>query len=341
MRLTKIKNTVKYLLWKGKSIRLNFLTVSPSFARINYSLFNSSFKHEQHKTLAGIAKNISDKGNIGNLRRNIHRLEKGLISIPPKPVFAEGYIRETVHAFLNSEAREIEIPTYEWAYGILHKYFDFVDETPKIKEAKELFNKHKESVNLSNFPTPYKSSKRVKSSIGYDEFHKLNLQRRSVRYYKDIPVPRKDVEKAIETALLAPSACNRQPFTFRIIDSPDLLREAVKLPIGATTFSDNIKMMIFVIGDLSNYFDERDKHLIYIDSSLSTMGFVLALETLGLSSCIINWSDIKENNLKLNKFLQLKKWEQCVLTLSVGYASDEGGIPCSNKKSINSVIKYN
>ncbi len=310
------------------------------FPSIYYFLNKGGFQDEQYRVLSGIVKNRTNSWNLGNFRRAIHRIEKGLITEPAKSVFAESYILSTVLTFKKLINAGSEKETLIWASGILTQYFNTVEKTEVVKKAFEEFNKVKGFKN-EILPETYFAGNRKTTNINIDDFLELNRQRRSVRYYQNKTVPRNLVESAINVALQAPSACNRQPFSYRIIDDPELLNIATKLPAGAITFSENIPMIIFVIGDLSNYFDERDKHLIYIDSALASMNFILSLEVLGLSSCIINWSDIPSKNKKLKSFLNLSDWEQCTMAISVGYALPECGIPSSIKKDIKSVIKYN
>ena len=53
--------------------------------------------------------------------------------------------------------------------------------------------------------------------------------RRSIRKFKtDAPVPQEDIEKMLEAAMMAPSACNTRPWEFFVVESPavkDRLRE--------------------------------------------------------------------------------------------------------------------
>ncbi|MEL7585558.1 MAG: nitroreductase family protein [Prolixibacteraceae bacterium] len=331
--LTKYKIRTKLFLNK-------FALRSPRLSSFYYSFFSDGFHQEHYAVISGIYKNKTEAANIGNFRRSIHRIEKGLITSPSKAVFAESYIVETVLALKNLMQKPIDIPTVDWATGILQQYFNTVQKTEITTKANAVFQELRRD-KTSVLPATYLSFTRTKSNISYEDFLQLNKQRRSVRYYQDKPVPRNLVEDAIKAALQAPSACNRQPFSYHIIDDPVRVQQAALLPIGTQSFSANIRMMIFLIGDLSNYFDERDKHLIYIDGALSAESFILALETLGLSSCIINWSDIPVNNTGLKKFLKLNDWERCVLSISVGYADPNGGIPSSVKKDIKTVVRYN
>ncbi|WP_439583476.1 nitroreductase family protein [Dyadobacter bucti] len=309
---------------------------------VTFMLVVVKFRDEVIASFHGLKKYQLNEssGNVSTLRRNIHRIEKGLITMPAKNYFAESFILETVEQYKKLIQNPVDIDSNDWATSILKQYFDTVQRTPIISKAEQIFISVNPTLQVMKYST-YPADTRQSSSITYDDFLNLNIRRRSVRYYLNTPVPREDVQKAVKIALQAPSACNRQPFTFRIIDDPALMKQAALMPAGTKTFADAIPMMIFIIGDLSNYFDIRDKHLIYIDGSLAAMNFVLALETMGLSSCMINWADLPQKNRSLQKFLNLTNWERCVMAISVGYADPQGGIPSSVKKNVQDVIKYN
>ena len=177
------------------------------------------------------------------------------------------------------------------------------------------------------------------SSITYEEFFKLNLRRRSVRWYKDQFISEKLILKALKVAKLSPSACNRQPFKFLFFNKKSDVGEISSIPMGTSGYSYNIPSIVVVVGDLSSYFSERDRHVIYIDASLAAMTFMLTLETMGLSSCPINWPDIEKLERKMKKKLSLKSYERPVMLISVGYADERGIIPYSCKKNENNLIK--
>ena len=92
---------------------------------------------------------------------------------------------------------------------------------------------------------------------------------------------------------------------------------------------------------LDAYFDERDRHVIYIDASLAAMTFMLALETLGLSSCPINWQDVAEFESKIRNILQLKTIERPVMLISCGYPDKDAKVPFSEKKDLDEIRSYN
>jgi nitroreductase len=329
--LTSTKKKIITLLKTSKSTSfLYYLLVSIKSGDENSAVFSGLKEYQKNE----------EEGNLSTLRRNIHRIEKGLITTPPKKYFAESFILETVKNLEKLIKNPKEEETNIWAIDILTQYFDTVEKTDKIREAHECYlNIAVDNINKKY--STYVAEGRKEHSVSYEDLLLLNKHRRSVRYYNKQTVPRILVEQAVSVALQSPSACNRQPFMFRIIDDPNLLSHATSLPIGTKSFASEIPMLVFVIGDLSNYFDTRDKHLIYIDGALAAMNFVLALETLELSSCMINWADLPDRNKALKQFLNLNPWERCVMAISVGYANPQGGIPSSAKKEVKNVIKYN
>ena len=76
---------------------------SKHYSALYYSLFSRAFRREMHAVLHGsrVHQLQSQSQRTGEylLRRNIHRLEKGLLMRPPRKVFALDYIEETVKCF--------------------------------------------------------------------------------------------------------------------------------------------------------------------------------------------------------------------------------------------------
>ena len=108
---------------------------------------------------------------------------------------------------------------------------------------------------------------------------------------------------------------------------------------GTAGFAENLPAIIVIVGDLSAYPFPKDRHLIYIDGSLAAMQLMLALETLGLSSCSINWPDVSSAERKIRKIIDLKDYERIVMLMAVGYADPEGGIPFSQKKINGQILE--
>lgn len=320
-----------------------------------YYFFNGEFTNEKFAVLKGRAAYHESLLEIGSscslLRRNIHRLEKGLIMKPRRSIFAEGFIQETIDCYKNAiKSQELEVKEKKWATDVLDEYFNVIGSSEVIDKAKYMYllirtDIPKEIRLESDFPSidngfkPYLYNDLSPSIIDFDDLKKLFIKRRSVRWYKDKPVPLELVQKAANIASFAPSACNRQPYRFFFCNDSEKTTKIANCAMGTVGFADNLPAIIAVIGDLSAYPADRDRHVIYIDGSLATMQLMLALETLGLSTCPINWPEINTNERAIRKVIKLKDYERVVMLLAVGYADMKGGIPYSQKKENNLVLK--
>jgi nitroreductase len=316
-----------------------------------YYCFDRGFENEHSSVLAGRRRyfqsmyNGSSLGHVYRLRRNIHRIEKGIIARPRREVFAREYIDHTVESLLMlapDSALSAANPLCQWATSVLQEYFASVSEglDTKIDASRTRFNEYLQNLNDDGAKKPYR---RDLSPLGLTitDLEELAIRRRSVRWYEDRPVPREIIDKAVEIAGYSPSACNRQPFEFRIFDDPALVKKLAELPMGTRGFNHQFPVFIVIVGKLYAYPYNRDRHVIYIDASLAAMAMQFALEVQGVSTCSINWPDIPERERKMAEALNLAKDERVVMCMSAGYPDSDGMVPYSQKKHINELRSYN
>lgn len=320
-----------------KLIAYRGFSANRKLSALYYFLFSSEFSRECQAVLKGKVKYYEthqdfDMSSSALLRRNIHRVEKGLIMQPRRPVFANDYITETVYAY-SQMMTSVEFCDEEksWAHDVLSAYFDVVGDSLQIDKARKVFSDC-ESLVKKDY-VPYAHEDRAKAGICVDNLHTLFKQRRSTRWFCSKLVEKEKVDKAITLASLAPSACNRQPFNFFVAQDKSDAVEIAKMAAGTGGFAENIPQLIAVVGNLSSYPFERDRHLIYIDGALAAMQLMLAFETMGLSSCPINWPDIEFREKKIANKLKLESDQRVIMLIAVGYAQEKGMIPYSSKKT--------
>lgn len=330
-----LKKLYKKLLYRSRGVQLlHALLFSAGFRREIWSVFSGVRAHRtSEESLSGV---------VYKLRRNIHRLEKGLIMDPRRDVFALDYIEETVEAYLQMSASTCsDSSQMKWFQDVLQEYFSVTASHAIIDACRERFNGASGSEQGDEKSVPLQRSEFPKACVSYEDFYLLCRQRRSVRWYEDKQVPRELIDKALLAATQSPSACNRQPFEFRIFDDPKMVQRIAGIPGGTKGFTHQFPMIIVLVGKLSAYEYDRDRHLIYIDGSLAAMTFMFALETLGLSSCSINWSGVEPLEVEMDNVLGLESYERPVILISVGYAKQSGKIPYSHKKELGEIRKYN
>ncbi len=279
------------------------------------------------------------------LRRNTHRVEKGLIMKPRRPVFAEGFILETVHAF--NRARSTGTHSDEeltWAGDVLDEYFEVVSDTPVIRQARNVYytGARGDAVPAEGErrtkSKPYPRSESPASAISFEDLFGLFVRRRSVRWYLDKTVSAELLRSAVDAAAQAPSACNRQPFRFIVTTEPASASRIAQCAGGTAGFSHQFPAIVVVVGNLSAYPLERDRHLIYIDAALASMQLMLAAETLGLATCPINWPDVDEAEKRIRKILKLPLHERVIMLIAIGYGDPASGVPYSQKKRSDMLV---
>jgi nitroreductase len=332
-------------------LRLWRARFSAQFARLYYLLFSHAFDREMRAVAQGrtlyFRQLASSGGNQALLRRNVHRLEKGLIMRPFRTPFARDYVLETARAFaaLTAAHDAQYAEDLRWGADVLRSYFSAMGEQPGlIGEARLIFETALASGEMElrapGGQVPYARGE-AGTPIDYESFAALCRRRRSVRWYRDVPISRELVDRALDAAMQSPSACNRQSFAFRFFDDPAMVRAVAGIPAGTKGYGDSLPAIGVVIGRLRAYPEERDRHVIYIDGALAAMSFMLALETVGLSSCAINWPDVAVNDDRMRELLGLAPDERVVMLIGFGHADPQGLIPYSAKKPLAAVRQWN
>ncbi|MGO1943995.1 MAG: nitroreductase family protein [Ancrocorticia sp.] len=312
-----------------------------------------TFNREQYAVLSGrraYYKNMGQpRATHVELRRNVHRLEKGLIMEPRREVFAKDYILETVEFYRDATKPSEVGPTLDpaearWARDVLDAYFAAVEHTdPTITKALAVYNDSAMPLmeELDRRTSPYAHGEVGANPVSFDDLLALAKRRRSVRWFESKPVPRDLLDQAFRVAREAPTACNREPFEFLVFDDPEKAREIAGVPFGTGGYSEQLPVVIVVKGKLDSYFSPRDRHAPYVDASLASMQFILAAETLGLGTVVINWPDFEPLEAKMAKKLGLKPHERVLFLMGVGYPREDGKVPSSVKKSLSVLRTYN
>lgn len=323
--------------------------------RLAAHVFNTiqplSFNREAAAVARGSRNYYRNKGRDRlshvELRRNVHRIEKGLIMLPRRPIFAVDFISETIGFFAvaarqaDKAPESLDLDEVQWAHDVLEAYFEACTEPhPVVDAARKTFDElpwEKGSRGLA----PTTKAQRGEADITVEQFEELAAQRRSVRFFEQRPVPRTMIDRSLEIAAQSPTACNRMPYEFRIFDQPELVNKVAALPFGAAGYNHQIPALAVVVGKLDSYFSTRDRHAIYVDGSLAAMSFIYALETQGLSSSVINWPDFEPLEAKMQKLLGLDLSERVVMLIAFGYADPRTLVPYSQKKQLATFRSYN
>ena len=175
------------------------------------------------------------------------------------------------------------------------------------------------------------------------DFLRLVMSRQSDRAYdKEHSVEPEKLERILEAARLAPSACNAQPWKFVVVTDRELSRKVGKAAagLGMNKFAKDAPVHILIVEESANITSllggkVKDKHFPLIDVGIAASHIVLAAECEGLGSCILGWFDEKE----IKQLTGIPASKRLLLDIIVGYPLKEKRKKIRKVKE--KVISYN
>lgn len=161
----------------------------------------------------------------------------------------------------------------------------------------------------------------------YPQFLELVRTRFSCRKYLPAPVSDDLVKAVLETAQLAPSAKNLQPWTFIVVDSDSALRPLVNECYNREWFAA-APVCIVACGNHSEAW-HRDDGLdsTHIDVSIAVEHIALAAASLGLATCWVCNFDAG----KLAEGLVLPEEVEPLVLMPLGYPDDSMPVPVKKR----------
>jgi nitroreductase len=144
------------------------------------------------------------------------------------------------------------------------------------------------------------------------------MTRRSIRRYKDKKIPEKIITTLLKAAMNAPSAHNRQPWHFIVIDNHETM-------IKITEYHQYSKMLngashaIIVLGDT----DIQSTDFWIHDCSAATENLLIAANALGLGAV---WLGVHPSNNLIAETKKLFSIPESIIPLSIislGYPEEK------------------
>ena len=168
------------------------------------------------------------------------------------------------------------------------------------------------------------------------------LRRQSCRNFADTPVEHEKLLKCVEAGHLAPSACNSQPWSFVVVETPDIVSEVAKCgqQIGMNAFLSKAKAFIVVLEEHA-VLSPTIRHIMdsqYFakgDLGAATVQICLEAETQGLGTCIIGIYS-REG---ICKALDIPIEKQFAALIAVGYPADDK-IREKQRKPIDEITRF-
>ncbi len=109
------------------------------------------------------------------------------------------------------------------------------------------------------------------------------LTRVSVRYFTTEKPSEEQINLILRAGMAAPTAVNKQPWAFIVVDEPELLKEiGERLPNSRV--QNDAQVAIVVCGDMSKALEGEVRDFWIQDASAATENILLAVHALGLGA---------------------------------------------------------
>ena len=177
------------------------------------------------------------------------------------------------------------------------------------------------------------------------DFLELAAKRQSTRSYNDEPVEREKIERCLQSARIAPSACNCQPWKFVVVDEPELKNFVAKQTFGKLVsinrFAIEAPVLVLIVGERQKPFARfagivKKKPFAFFDIGIAAEHFCLQATEEGLGTCMLGWF----NEKTIAKRLGIPKNKRVELLITVGYAAKDE-IRQKQRKELDEIRSYN
>ncbi|MBO0643453.1 nitroreductase family protein [Pseudomonas stutzeri] len=202
---------------------------------------------------------------------------------------------------------------------------------------------------LLNFPIGADTSFTVGSeNITLEEFNdgvladpeKFFFSRRSLRDFNGVKIEQESVFRAIQLALRSPSVCNRQAWHVYHMTDEGAIATALSFQNGNRGFGTRVPSLLIITADLTAFDSGNERYQHWIDGGIFSMGLVLALHSLGIASCCLNWSVSPLTDMSFRKAVPIQRKHSVIMMLAIGYPEETNKVCCSPRRPVSEVYTH-
>lgn len=283
----------------------------------------------------------------GVVTMEYHRLEKGLTLPNPRPFFGTGTIAKLLT--LVRETRFTGVRARRHALESIDSYFNEHNARGFRPETGGELARYRAAAGAligsvgggrgQQAGIVRKTAEQIRGGAGAMDFEKFMADRHSIRDYSTRPVTEVEILNAVETAMRAPSVCNRQAWQCYFTSDQAVIEQALKCQNGNAGFRSRIPAVCIITSRMSYFVSSGERYQAWIDGGMFAMALVLALHGQSMGSCCLNWSVDWWQDRKLRKAVSIPDDETVIMMLSVGHLPEEFSVCVSPRRSAVDVLR--
>ena len=157
--------------------------------------------------------------------------------------------------------------------------------------------------------------------------------RASIRRYRARAIPEEELKTILDSARLAQSAGNRQPWEFVVVRDRGTLKALVRMA-GFQVFVGKVAAVIVCIANPNACGGVGTLSSFLVDSAIATENMALTAWELGIGSCWIG----AYSEIEVRKLLGVPNRLRIVSLMTLGYPDEEPG--SKKRKSLDEIVHY-
>lgn len=282
----------------------------------------------------------------------VHSVEKGLGLRNPQPGHSSKQVINLLNKMFGYIGRGYDVNRFAFSetFRIITAYVDFQKEFDVSKftaysEIERKYNKLCERLgeayvnnnrNTLCAGSHIVSNEELLLGTQYD-FDAFISSRHSIRMYEKRPIDSGTLQRIVELANKAPSACNRQPTEIYFSSKKEVVDKIDSLITGSNGFKGETPNYMVVTTDRSR-FHTVEQFQWYINGGIYLSFLTLAMHSLGIGSCIMQWKAFYKTEDELKKLLGIGKTEAIVAIVACGYYQGDARCIYAQRKPIGETL---
>ncbi|WP_200947034.1 nitroreductase family protein [Lysobacter sp. Root494] len=274
-----------------------------------------------------------------HISMDYHRLEKGMAL--PSPRY--GFGRDVVIRLMRTIARyEREFGTADvtvFARGALAGYrrFNSAKIAPELEATIDRFLSE-----CTSEPCGGVASLTAETLFPFESeaAQRFLLSRHSVRQFDGRPIAHEVLQTAVRIAQQAPSVCNRQSARAFVSTERSKMDDMLRLQNGNRGFGDRLGAVIVVASDMRAFTSMGERNQCWVDGGIFAMSLALALHSLHVGACMLNWSVEPGRDRALRRLLKLDDNYAVITMMGAGYPPDSLVVAASPRRRTESIVSF-
>ena len=148
------------------------------------------------------------------------------------------------------------------------------------------------------------------------------MTRTSIRQYQDRPVEQEKVEQLLRAAMAAPTAVNKQPWHFYVLNTKEAINRLADASQRGGDMVRSAALVVVVCGDMDKALEGKAREYWIQDTSAATENLLLAAHALGLGAVWTGVYPMKERVEMTTKVLNLPENLVPLCTILIGYPAE-------------------